>query len=158
MGLNDAAGPEKQQGLEECVGHEVEDGRRPGSNAQGQEHVADLADGGVGKDPFDVPLGQSAKAGQEQGDGADNCHQGQYGRRQREEHVGSGDQINTGGHHGRGVDERAHRCGTGHGIGQPCLQGQLGGLPHCSAKQQQSGDEASIEPGGQASRARSMTS
>ena len=63
----------------------------------------------------------------------DDRHGGSYRRGKREEHVRAGDQIDAGGHHGRGVDERAHRRRTGHGVGQPGLQRQLGGFSHRAA-------------------------
>ena len=47
--------------------HEVEDGSRPGTDAQGEEHIADLAHRGIGEDALDVPLGERADPGNEQG-------------------------------------------------------------------------------------------
>ena len=55
-GVNHAAGREEQQALEERVGHQMEDARAIGSHAAGKEHVAELGDGGVGENFFDIGL------------------------------------------------------------------------------------------------------
>ena len=49
--------------------------------------------------------------------------------------MGTGDQVDTGGHHGRGVDQCRDRGRAGHRIGQPGLQRQLGGLADRPAEQ-----------------------
>ena len=53
------AGGEEEQRLEEGMGHEVEYRRRPGSDPEGQKHVADLADRGVRQHAFEVALYQA---------------------------------------------------------------------------------------------------
>ena len=70
-GVNHAAGREEQQALEECVGHQVKDARGVGPDAQAEKHVAELRDGGVGEDFFDVGLHQADGRGVERGDGSD---------------------------------------------------------------------------------------
>ena len=61
--------------------------------------------------------------------GEQECHRPDHGdgelhgRGQSEEHVRTGDQIDAGRHHGCRVDQGTHRGGTGHGVGQPRLQG-----------------------------------
>jgi len=44
----------------------VENGCRPRAYTEGQEHVADLADGRIGEDSLDVRLGCGAEAGQKE--------------------------------------------------------------------------------------------
>ena len=72
--LDDDAGGEEQQRLEEGVRHEVEDGGRPGANPEREEHVADLADRRVGEDALQIGLIERAEAGQQQRQRADHRH------------------------------------------------------------------------------------
>ncbi len=67
-------------------------------------------------------LHQRAQRGQQQGEQADDRHQRLYRRREGEERIGARDEIDAGGDHRGGMDQRAHRRGAGHGVGQPGLQ------------------------------------
>src|SRR5581483_1686879 len=58
--FDDDAGCQEQQGFEERVRHEVEDGGAPCTNAQRQKHITDLAYGGIREDALDVVLRQRA--------------------------------------------------------------------------------------------------
>ena len=63
--MDDRAGGEEEQRLEEGVRDEVEDGGGVGSDAAGQEHVAELRDGGVGEHALDVGLHHADSGGEE---------------------------------------------------------------------------------------------
>ena len=117
----------------------MKDTCRPGSDSQSQEHVSDLADGGVSQDPFYIPLGETAETGQQQSGRAQDRHDHHYRRCQGKQHVGAGNQINTGGNHGGRMDKGTYRGGARHGIGQPCLQRQLGGFADRPSQQEQRG-------------------
>ncbi len=47
LGLNDEAGGEEEQGLEEGVGQEMEEAGGERAETEGEEHVAHLTHGGV---------------------------------------------------------------------------------------------------------------
>ena len=51
--------------------------------------------------------------------------------------MGTRNQVDTGGDHGRGVDQRGDRGWTRHRVGQPCLQRQLCGFTHSATQQHQ---------------------
>jgi hypothetical protein len=57
--MNDGARAKEQQGFEKRMGEQMEDGNRIGTDAQGKEHIAQLAAGGIGDHPFDIVLHQT---------------------------------------------------------------------------------------------------
>ncbi len=56
QGVDDGPGGEEEEGLEESVGGEVEHGGGGTVAADGHDHVAELGEGRVGEDAFDVVL------------------------------------------------------------------------------------------------------
>ena len=77
----------KKKSFEKRVHHQVEQGGSPGANAERQEHIPDLANGGICQHTFDVRLRQCAKACQEQRCRADHGNRKLYLRRQRIQHM-----------------------------------------------------------------------
>ena len=137
--VHDRAGRQEQRGLEEAVADQVHDADRvhAGAEADGQEHVADLADRRVGEHPLEVVLAAAADAAVEQGDGADDDHSGAGRLRDVEDGCRAGDQVDAGGDHRRGVDEGRDRGRALHGVGQPGLQRELAGLAARAEQQHQ---------------------
>src|SRR5207244_7057319 len=58
-------------------------------------------------------------------------------RGQGKEEMHTSEQVDTGGHHGRGMDQRAHRRRSGHGVRQPHMQGDLRRLASGTDKKEQ---------------------
>ncbi len=129
-GVHDRAGRQEQRGLEEAVADQVDDADRvhPGAEADGQEHVADLADGRVREHPLEVVLPATADTAVEQRDRPDHDDSRAGRLRDVEDRCGPGDQVDAGGDHCRRVDQRRHRGWALHRVGQPGLQRELAGL------------------------------
>ena len=111
-----------------------------GARADGQEHVAELADRGVREHLLDVVLGDGDGGG-EQRRGARRrsamIQRGALGATTASTGLMRHHQVHAGGDHGGGVDERRHRGGAVHGVGQPEVQRQLRALAAGADEQQQ---------------------
>ena len=70
--MNHRARAEEEQGFEEGVGEDVEDGGGKCANTKRQEHVAELRDSGVSEDALDVVLHQTDRGGEDGGERADD--------------------------------------------------------------------------------------
>src|SRR5438552_18513629 len=64
-GVNDGASGEEEQCLEEGVSHQVENACAECTDSASEEHVAELADGGVSENFLDVGLYQADGGGEE---------------------------------------------------------------------------------------------
>ncbi len=131
---HDARGHEQQR-LEERVGHEVEDAGGVGADADRHDHIADLAHRRVREHALDVELDAADGRREQRGDAADDRDDLRRRRRVVVDGMRARDEIDARGHHGRGVDERAHRRRAFHRVGQPCLQGQLRRFRHRADEQ-----------------------
>ena len=138
-GVHDRARPEEQARLEEAVGQQVGDAERVAVRTEPhrEEHVADLADRGVGQHLLDVVVGAPDDRADEQGDRADD-RDGDLARlRQVVERVHAGDEVDARGDHRCRVDERGDRRGALHRVREPRLQRELAGLAAGAEQQQQ---------------------
>ena len=70
--VNDDTCSEEEKRLEEGVRHEMEHGRRPRAEAEREEHITDLADGGVGQHTLHVALRECAECREQHGCRSDN--------------------------------------------------------------------------------------
>src|SRR5260221_7068376 len=105
--MNDAACSEEEQSFEEGVGHQVKDAGGKGADSAGQEHVAELAYGGVGEDALDVGLHEADGGGEQRRGAADDRYDEHGGWRVGEKNVRTRDDGNSRGDHGGGVDQGA---------------------------------------------------
>src|SRR5690606_24875804 len=109
-----------------------------GPDADGQEHVAELADRRVGEDLLDVVLGHRDGGGDE---GGHHAHPGDDVRRPvvagGQDGVDPGHEEHAAGHHRRGEDERRDRRRARHGVGQPDVQRDLGRLAGGAEEEEQ---------------------
>src|SRR5207249_2136501 len=70
--MDHRARPEEEQRLEEGVRGKVEDRGRGRTDAEGEEHVSELAHGRVRHDPLDVDLHEGDRGREDGRDGADD--------------------------------------------------------------------------------------
>ena len=143
--MDDRAGAQEQQRLEEGVGEEVEHRRAIGADARSEEHVAQLRTGRIGDDALDVGLhradGRSEQAGRraDEGDEAQRRGRGFEHRRQAADHE------HARGDHGGRVDQRRHRGRAFHRVGQPGVEAKLRRLAHRADEQQQAEHRHRVE-------------
>ena len=148
-GVHDAAGREEQERLEKGVGEQVEhardDGVRAGRRradgaAEAEEHVAELAQRGIGQHALEVVLRQGDQGG-EQGREAADAGDDELGvRRVLKERGAASHEVDAGRDHRRGVDQGADRRRAFHGVGQPHVQRELGRLAGRPAEEQKTGE------------------
>ena len=115
--MDDAAGSQKEQGLEKGVGNQVKNPGAEGRHPHGQEHVAQLTDGGISKDPLDVILSQSNGSGIKSGHPSHHCHHRHGSRSDHIKEIKPDNHVDSGRHHCCRVNEGANRCGASHSIG-----------------------------------------
>ena len=80
-GMDDRAGAQEKQRLEEGVGEQVEDRDVVGTDAERHEHVAELRARRVSDHAFDVVLDAADRGSEKRGGRADKGHEGQRGMR-----------------------------------------------------------------------------
>ncbi|MPM54767.1 hypothetical protein SDC9_101547 [bioreactor metagenome] len=132
-------GTKEQQRLEERVRHQVEHGHRVGGHTQRNGHVTQLRERGVRDHALDVVLDDAQDTHEQRGDGADHEDQVQRHIRQFIQRRHARDHEDTGGHHGRRVNQRGDRCRAFHRIRQPGVQRELRRLAHRAHKQADGG-------------------
>ena len=138
-------GGHEQQGLEERVGHQVEQPGRVGADGDAHDHVADLGHRRIGDHALDVGLGDRDRAGDQKRCGADHGAHVLRGRGEFEQRVHARDQVDAGGHHRRGVDQRADRGGALHRVGKPGVKRDLRRLGERPDEQQHApGDQVAV--------------
>src|SRR5439155_22613955 len=101
---DDATSAEKQKRLKECVRHQVIDAARKRTAAHAQKHIAELRDGGVSEDFFDVVLRQANGGGENSGEQADVRNPRERSGRVQVNGKRAGDHVDAGGEQGGGVD------------------------------------------------------
>ena len=128
--MDDAAGAEEEQRLEEGVGPEVEVASERRPRAERRHHEAQLRAGGVRKHPLDVGLHQAQERGEGRGHRADPEHAALDPVSLGEEWIGPHHQVHARGHHRRRVEQRRDRRRALHRVGEPDVQWELRRLPH----------------------------
>ena len=127
-GVNDAASREEEKGFEEGVSHQMEDTRTECADAAAEEHIAELRDGGVSENFFDVGLHEADGGGEESCGAADDGDDDHGCFRVREENVRAGDDVDACGDHRGGVNQCADGRGAFHGVREPDVERKLCGF------------------------------
>ena len=138
-GVDDAAGAEEEQALEEGVRHDVEQARGKRTDPAAEEHVAQLADRGIRQHPLDVGLHQGDTGSEQRRERPDTRHHVHRDRRQEIQRLTAHHHVDARGDHRGGVNQGADRRRPFHGVGQPHVQRNLRRFAH-GADEQQQGD------------------
>ncbi len=136
-GVDDRAGSEKEEGLEEGVGGEVEHGGGPAAAADRHDHVAELGEGRVGEDPLDIVLLGGDEGGEEGGDAADPGDDIERGGGELENEEDAREHVDARRDHGGGVDEGGDGGGALHGVRQPDVERDHRRLADAAAEEEE---------------------
>ncbi len=123
---------QEEQGLEECMRHQVEHPGHVGPQPNRGDHESKLADRRVRQHTLDVELRHRDARREQRRCRANDGNQVRRERRQFEKHMIAGDHVNAGGDHGGSVNQRRNRSRSGHGVRKPDMQRELGGFPGCA--------------------------
>ena len=136
-GVDDAAGAEKEQALEEGVRHDVEQAGGERAHPAAEEHVAQLADRGIGQHPLDVGLHQGDAGSEQRRDRPDARHHVHRDRRQQVQRLAAHHHVDARRDHGGSVNQGTNRRWPFHGVGQPHVQRNLRRFTHGADEEQQ---------------------
>ena len=132
--VDDGAGAEEQRGLEERVHRHVHQCELGVAETDRAAHDAEVGERRVGEGLLDVRLREGAKASQRGHAGTGDRDEVQDLRSEQETHAGH--EVDAGGDHRRGVDERGDGRRASHRVREPHVQGELGGLAEEAAHEQ----------------------
>ena len=135
--MDHRAGSKKQQRLEESMRDQMEDSRGISSHAAAQKHVAKLRDSRVRQHPLNIVLHHAHAGRIDRRQRADDRHHRKRRGSTVEDRMAARNQIHTGRHHGRRMDQRRNRRRTLHGIRQPHIQRNLRRFTRGAHHQQQ---------------------
>ncbi len=138
-GVDDGSGTKEEECFEECVGGDMEKPDPIGTDSASDEHVAELGDGGISEDFFDIGLSEGDKSPEEGGDRAEDCDNGSCGGGKCEEFAHPVEEENPGGDHCGSVDQSRDGGWASHRIGEPDIEGELGGFAHSSDEEEDTG-------------------
>ena len=134
--VNHAARAKEHERLEEGVRREMEEGGVPGPDAKPEEHVAQLADRGVGQHALDVVLAERDEACHER---RDRPHRRDHHQDVRREHRHRApDEVHACRDHGGCVDQCADRRRAFHGIRKPDMEAELRALANRTEEEAES--------------------
>ena len=155
-GVSNRPCAQEQCTLEERMGEDVEHRARPGTHAEAQHHVTELADRAVRQHFLDVGLHERQPGGDQDCDATDHGNEvellpGNVDVETNVEHrVQAGHQEYASHHHRAGVQERTDRRRPCHRVRQPRVQWELTALADARDEQRDrsEGDHAlATEPG-----------
>ncbi len=126
--VDDRAGAQEEQCLEEGVREEVEHARRHAARAERQEHVAELADRREGQDALDVVVDQAHRRREDRREAADDRDDRQRQGHRLEQRERARHQVDARGDHGRGMDQGGDRRRALHRVWQPDVERELAAL------------------------------
>ena len=109
------------------------------SCSERQEHVTELGQGRVSQDFLDVHVVHCHGGREECGDSSDDCDDEHHIGVEEEQGVGPCDKVHSRLDHGCGVDKCGHSGRSGHCVGKPVEQGELGGLADDSTEDEERG-------------------
>jgi hypothetical protein len=133
--VDDDAGRHEEERLEEGVRHQVEEPGAVRAQADGDEHVTDLAHRRVRDHPLDVRLHKGDEPGDEERHGPEHPGELAHVDGELEERARACDQVDPGGHHRRRVDEGADRRRALHRVRKPGVERDLRRLGHGTAEE-----------------------